>query len=118
MTEPLKTEFGFYGETIHTDEVIQEQRYDSSHLNKYVRDFLQVCATTERDEATKLTRSPDEFRDSWNKMSEKTSSHGKLHFGHYKAGVKNTSVLMTHYILAEIPFRSGYSLKRWKKQPM
>ena len=48
-------------------------------------------------------------------MKEKTSSNGNLHFGHFKARVQNSSVLMMHYILSEIPFRTGYTYNRWKK---
>ena len=48
-------------------------------------------------------------------MKEKTSSHGSLHFGHYKAGIKNNAILMAHYVLAELPFRTGYSMKRWQQ---
>ena len=47
-------------------------------------------------------------------MKEKTSSR-QLHFGHFKAATSNPLLLMVHYILAEIPFRTGYTLNRWKE---
>ena len=46
-------------------------------------------------------------------MDERISSR-TLHFGHFKAACKKEKVISLHYQLAEIPFQSGYSPKRWK----
>ena len=62
-----------------------------------------------------MARTPTEFRESWTKMKEKTSSHGNLHFGHYKAACKHDKNILVHYIMAEIPFRTGFSPARWQE---
>ena len=68
----------------------------------------------EEDRPTVMPRSTAEFKQSWMKMKEKTSSR-TLHFGHFKAACKNQSNLMAHYVLAEIPLRTGYSLQCWRE---
>ena len=47
-------------------------------------------------------------------MKERTSSRS-VHFGHFQAAVENDNIMKYHYAIAKIPFRSGYSPKRWKK---
>ena len=47
-------------------------------------------------------------------MDERTSSR-ELHFGHFKAATRNRPNILLHYALAEIPFRTGYSPRRWRK---
>ena len=46
-------------------------------------------------------------------MREKTASHD-LHFGHFKAATTHDHNLYLHYIMAEIPFRTGFVPDRWK----
>ena len=53
------------------------------------------------------------FSGSWDKMKEKTSSR-RLHFGHFKACSKHEHVTAINYVMAEVPFQSGYSPSRWK----
>ena len=111
----LKDTFGEYGETEEIDKVTEGTYQIPPHLDSYTKDFLRVCARTEKDSINPFERTPEEFKRSWQRVKERTSSNGPLHFGHYKAGVTDDIILMTHYILAEIPFRAGYSLNRWKK---
>lgn len=61
-----------------------------------------------------MRRTPLEFKTSCDKTKEQTSSHGQLHFCHFKAGVRNNAILMAHYVLAELLFQMAYSMKRWK----
>ena len=62
---------------------------------------------------TNMKRSPEVYKQSWEKMNEKITSR-RLHFGHFKAATQNNLNLMTHYYLAEIPFRTGYSPLCWR----
>ena len=45
-------------------------------------------------------------------MKEKTGTHD-LHFGHFIASCQHQHNLLVHYIMAEIPFRTGFSPSRW-----
>ena len=48
-------------------------------------------------------------------MKEQIASHGNIHFGHFKAACEHRENMLVHYLLAEIPFRTGFSPSRWKK---
>ena len=47
-------------------------------------------------------------------MNERTGTRD-IHFGHFKAAMKSDLNLLLHYVLAEIPMRSGYTPIRWKQ---
>ena len=114
LKDPLLEDFGDYGEGYATEEVREGSYVTPEEIDEYTKEFLLVCAKKEDDELATFERSAIEYKRSWNKMNEKISSI-HLHFGHFKAACRNDLVMMVHYILAEIPFRSGYSLNRWQK---
>ena len=110
LNEPLRTAFGEYGETNATEEVLGGY-FDQSGCNTFTSMYLDSCQTS--NTTTNTCRSPAEFKNSWKKMKEKTGTHD-LHFGHFQAACEHDHNLLVHYILAEIPFRTGFSPSRWK----
>ena len=114
LHHPLRETLGDYGQHDAVSQVTNGTFPIPTELDQYTKVFLEVCARTEADTYSSFPRSPLQLKDSWSHAKEKTSSNGQLHFGHYKAGVKNDLLLMLHYILAEIPFRVGYSMSRWQ----
>ena len=46
-------------------------------------------------------------------MREKTTSHD-IHFGHFMAACEHRQNILVHYIMAEIPFRTGFAPSKWK----
>ena len=113
LHSPLVDDFGMYGELEAAHKVSNGEYEIPEHIDEYTKDYLKVCSSTNLDVVTSLTRSPIDYKNSWKKMKEKTSSR-QLHFGHFKAATLNPLNIMTHYMMAEIPFRSGYALRRWK----
>ena len=81
-------------------------------MDEHTVDFLHACAI-KHNYFSSLTRSVTEFRDSWKIRKESTSSR-LLHFGHFKASLKDDLTSLAHYMFAEIPFRTGYAPNRWK----
>ena len=57
-----------------------------------------------------MTCTPDDFKQSWKRMKERTSSHN-IHFGHFQTDCENKDNLMVHYIMAEVPFHTGFCPK-------
>ena len=108
----LKREFGEYGEGPETEK-LQAGQYNYMGNPKSVNEFLHICIPN--SPITTMKRTPTEFRRSWKKMKEKTSSHGNLHFGHFKAACNHNKNILLHYALAEIPFRTGFSPLRWQQ---
>lgn len=116
LKEPLYSEFGRYGEGPAVEEVKNGTYSPPPGTDEVTQDFLSMCQQSEdvkKKGTIPLKRSVQEFRQSWNAMKEKTSSR-ELHFGHFKAGMKHDLVSIVHWILAEIPFRTGYSPRRWQ----
>jgi hypothetical protein len=111
LKEPLLSDFGQYGEGPGTEQVLNGNYTCHESIDEYTKDYIRLCKRSNKH--TKLGRSAEEFKQGWKKIDEKTSSR-HLQFGHFKAACKNESNILMHYVLAEIPFRSGYSPARWK----
>ena len=103
----LLKDFGNYGEGLKTEEFTKGTYQVPEEVDIYTKEFIKACKFTEKDKETDLRRSPVDFRNSWKRMDERTTSR-RLHFGHFKAATNNQLNLTTHYYMAEIPFRSGY----------
>ena len=110
LKEPLKSQFGEFGEG-HAMEQVRQGTYLNNHPDPYVRDFISVCSP--KGDMHHMKRTPSDYKKSWQKMREKTSSYD-LHFGHFKAACKHDRNILVHYVLAEIPFRTGFSPERWQ----
>jgi hypothetical protein len=111
LLEPLLSDFGQYGEGPGTQLALQGTYTCHPSIDEYTQDYIRLCRR--KSPHTNMDRSAEEFKSGWKKIKEKTSSR-ELHFGHFKAACKNDLNILVHYILAEIPFRTGYSPNRWK----
>ena len=115
LKEPLLSDFGRYGEGIATNQVYEGTYNIPAGVDDYTADFIKVCSNgITQPKPLPSFRSPSTFISSWNKMKETTNSNGDLHFGHFKAGMAHENISLVHYLMAEIPYRTGYSPKRWK----
>ena len=114
LQEPLKSDFGPLGNGPKT-ELVLKGTYPIPPLaldeTKY---YLQACQQKEEVPQAILPRSVEEYTDSWKKAREDTGT-GSIHFGHFKAATDCKSNILFHYAMTEIPFRSGYTPKRWLK---
>lgn len=54
------------------------------------------------------------YQKGWKKQKEYTSSHGELHFGHFKASALNPTLALFDKMFLEISFNTGHILPRWK----
>ena len=111
LQQPLRMHFGAYGETQETERVLQGKVNYSSSDNDLTPLFLGQCKTM--NTPTEMVRTPQQFVDSWKRMRERTSSHD-IHFGHFMAACEHRQNILVHYIMAEIPFRTGFAPTRWK----
>ena len=113
LREPLRQIFGDYGETDQVQSLLEGRIERINGVDNYTQDFLEVCKLKEGKETTSLERTPLMFKEAWQKAKERTSSR-RLHFGHFKASCINPLLLMSHYYMAEVPFKTGYSPLRWQ----
>ena len=115
MNEPLLSDFGHLGMGPKTSQALNGKYTPYSLLSPQTKDFIELCKFPEEEFIINpLDRSLAYFTKSWRKMKEKTSSRD-LHFGHYKAVVDDDELMHLHHMLAEIPFRTGYSPLRWRQ---
>ena len=115
MDDPLLTHFGEMGLGEYTELVLKGEYTPPDAESEQTKTFLKLCKVPS-DELiiNPMTRSLDYFSNSWKAMKERTASR-TVHFGHFRAAVESDEIMRCHYALAEIPFRSGYSPKRWQK---
>ena len=58
-----------------------------------------------------------QFKRGWAKAKESTSSgRSGLHFGHCKAGCQHNGICRFEAIMANIPYQTGHSPPRWRKE--
>ena len=115
MKQPLRDHFGEMGNGPCTESVLQGQYTPPDNLTEHTKTYLELCRMPEEELVVNpTTRSLDYFCQSWKKMKEKTGCRG-LHFGHYQAATECNDIMNIHYQMAEIPFCSGYTPKRWKE---
>ena len=113
FSKQLRHDLGNLADGPCVDQVLNGSYIPARYIDRFTKTFLTSCKQRPNS-GTLLHRSKVDFQSSWGKMKEKTSSRN-LHFGHFKTGVRNEELLSLHYQLAEIPFRTGYSPKRWQK---
>ena len=111
LQRPLRDEFGPYGATDNLEKVLRGEYECPPGTDEFTQLFIAVCK--EKDIRTQMKRSPTTFKTSWTKMREKTGTHD-LHFGHFMSSCSHQHNLLVHYIMAEVPFRTGFSPTRWK----
>ena len=109
----LRKDFGYLADGPCVQQVLDGSYVPDPSIDPYTKSFLASCKRRPNS-STNLNRDEQTYQRSWAKMKEKTSSRD-LHFGHFKTGVQNDTLLKLHYELAEIPFRTGYSPVRWQE---
>ena len=112
---PMRVHFGGYGEGIATRQALQGTYRAPYNVSNETKQFIQHCEFIPiQIPPTTLKHSLQYYKQSWAKMKEKTGCSGR-HFGHYKAGMRNDFTSYLHYVMAEIPFWTGYSPTRWRQ---
>jgi hypothetical protein len=109
---PLKNMLGVVADGPKVANVLDGSFIPPPGTDTDTSDFLAACKQSHH--RTSLPRSVHHFKQAWKSRKETTAS-GKLHFGHFKAGLAEEFISLAHFIFAEIPFRSGYSPRRWQK---
>ena len=113
LKHPLVDQFGFHGEKEGYKAFLEGTYEAPEDIDEITKSFINICQEQPAESIHSLSRTPLDFKESWIKMKEKTSSR-RLHFGHFKACCKDDALTAINYVLAEVPFQSGYSPTRWK----
>ena len=103
---------GDFGKTVEAEKVLDGMYQCPMTSNNLTPLFINKCQR--QCEETPMLRTPDQFKKSWKRMKECTASHD-IHFGHFQAACDHRDNLLVHYIMAEVPFRTGFCPSCWKQ---
>lgn len=86
------------------------------HLPSHLHPIFQSLQSCSPDTSLNLEMSPEDYAAIWKHSKESTSSssHDRLHFGHYIALSKVPLLCEFHTCLVNITIKSGYSPRRWR----
>ena len=116
MQEPLRTVVGFFGATEAAQQMLEGTYVCPPGTDDFTRFFVECLkATAQREEPVSVTIATDDYINYWKKVREATlSSYSGLHFGHWKAATQDQWLSELHALSIEIPYSTGYSLRRWQ----
>ena len=118
-SSPLVQEFGYMGDTTAGDEVTAGTYVPPHDTDEYTKLFLKCMKRPDHVPESAIVDifSTDDYVNRWKCRREKTSSsRSGRHFGHYKIQHKLQSKYRDMFaVMANIPYRTGYSVKRWQK---
>ena len=117
MQNPLQAAVGYNGLSPQSTSILNGT-FSTSQLDPYtaihVRSLRRPAHLRDWPSAM-LTITPSEHAQAWRKAREKTSSSPSgLHFGMWKVNATDPLLCELDTIMREIPFRTGYSLHRWR----
>ena len=117
MTQPLLSSVGFDGLN-PTASSILNGTFPTTNLPSHTAHHIQELSAPQNLPpwpAHFLRITPAEHARAWRKAKERTSSSPSgLHFGLWKANAQHPTLCEMDSILRVIPFRTGYSMRRWQ----
>lgn len=120
LTNPLFEEVGPMGMGPGGEAILQGNFIIPEGTDPYAAQLIKHLAMTkEVKNAPPMEIGLDiqQFKRGWAKAKENTSSgRSGLHFGHCKAGIQHEGICRFEAIMANIPYQTGHSPPRWKKE--
>jgi hypothetical protein len=118
LQEPMLSEIGFLGFNSNSGNILQGTYQPPEELDYLTEAFL---GELKKPAEMVLNSCPDtipveEHQQAMKKVKEKTSSGlSGLHYGLWKANAEIPALAAIDATMREIPYKTGYVLKRWKK---
>jgi hypothetical protein len=115
---PVAKLFGRRGDTQASVDLLRgtlPYNLPSTLLPETIR-VLQTLATPTPTVNGSAVISPDEFRSTYAAANKQTSSSPSgRHIGHYKAALKDPSLVQMHAQMMSLPFQAGFAPDRWTR---
>jgi hypothetical protein len=121
MQGDLLQDFGYHKNTIAHDEVLQGRYTVPSTCHPATKILIRGLAKPETPTHTHPFKprthiSTEDHIRGWKRQKECTSGGmSGLHFGHYKAHLKDRTLAALDASMQSVAYTTGYALKRWKK---
>jgi hypothetical protein len=117
MRSPLVDEFGYLGIGENSRAVLTGEYIPPPNIDKYAAMLLQHLkqSTASKQPPRFLSMiSTEQYIQGWKHAKERTTTGSAiLHFGHFKAGARDSLIADFEATMAHIPYATGYSPKRW-----
>lgn len=120
--EPLKSYFGYRGDTKGAEQLIEGQLPDPEIMQQLMPEtqsilhYLARFPKQEQKVPTSPTIMVDHFQRLYARMDERTSSSPSgRHLGHYKVAAKSDWLSELHAAMMSIPYKVGISPQRWQQ---
>lgn len=116
MTPPISWQLNPTGTNSTADSILNGEFEAREGTNEYAAILLEEgLSRVEGYEDIPCGVTTLELASAWKNAKEKTSSHGPIHFSHYKAIATHAELLRWETAMMNIPMRSGYVYLRWRK---
>jgi hypothetical protein len=118
LQEPMVSELGYLAFNANSEAILQGTYQPPAELDYLTTAFLDELKKPDRMELNSCsdTIPVKEHIEAMRKVKENTSSGmSGLHYGLWKANAEVEELATIDATLREIPYKTGYTLKRWKK---
>lgn len=117
MKSPLVEEFGYLGVGENAQSVLAGTYTPPPGTNEYVAMLLEQLQIPEgiKNDLMGAFIETEQYMKGWRHAKERTTMGSEfLHFGHFKAGVRDPVIAEFEATMSHIPYAIGYSQKRWQ----
>jgi hypothetical protein len=118
MCSPLVEEFGYLGVGPNAEAVLEGTYVPPPSTDKYAAmllEQLQMPETVRNSPVVPAIITTEQYVQGWKRAKEKMMSGSPLlHFGHMKAGIRDTTIAEFEATMSHIPYVTGYSPQQWR----
>ena len=114
---PLATAIGCHGDTPQAAHLLQGRIPSTAQMNLLPETIkkLHTIASPMPATTNSAVITPEEFVKTCSIVHEDTSSSSGCHIGHYKAALRDCSLVELHATMMSLPFQIGFAPERWER---
>ena len=114
FAKKLMEDLGLLGDGPEIEKVLDGTYEPPPDTPWATRRWLQQMSIPDHQVQQEISTSLHDYRHGWKLAKERTAS-GELHMGHFKAGASHKRLGWFNFIMAVLPYSSGYVPQRWRK---
>jgi hypothetical protein len=115
MVSPLAGEVGGTGDSQAAEAILNGDYVIPDGVDPHARQLIEHLKQDENVQTYQVDVDVQGYRNAWKRTRERTSAGSELHFGHFKAGAECDLIGRAEALMAHMPYRTGYSPKRWQQ---
>ena len=116
LMSDLLPDLGFLGDSPACKKILKGEYVPCQPTDNHTRAFLQELKMAPNIPPISTKYTAQDYINGWKKMNEFTTAGlSGIHFGHHKACSTNLFLSNFESIMCAVPYRTGYSPRRYKK---